>query len=895
MTDAASEATPSEPTQGTAPQSQADSQTTTGQSRPRSSSIGHALRLPSWLSTRLLGMLALFTVALLTLHLTTVIKLPFPPFTTNGAIYVDSPEVYTRERLVNDRYDQDYWLRSQLNQLNPVVSADLITQEFDDALTASAGSADAPSAVLGGGARRPGLTFEQRFSVVSGIRDMIRQQILENMLDDRHDLTGNSVYGLKFDTTIVPGTNTRRRAFVDIKLRPDNLFAGPQAQAASDSAPDSGWGPAGTAGLPEHLDTFAILNCTRTADSTNCEEPNTADWFAREQRYQRQKAYYLAWITDIMKRLNQMEDSLFESMRGCPRLDAAGTDPDRDPDPAGLAFYDELTRRTLRVVLGIPEERFTKSNNEANRIDRLVAAQPVPSDGSTPPSRARIFQSGNPVTLPDPWAKFIQIQRQPLAMSSADGCRYRVWFDVAELTEGFTAYPTSSPTSSPASSRVQHCSQKQINDLGTAGDCVRFVGRSREGDWALYVPPWDWVRRNALFSDRAPKFAPPSALLRRIQKMSGDTSPPPDQTAASAPPATPTGATGTEVEPVIVNIPSGLLNFVEHMSKLDAYSYAIFPKNDVIGVLRQGRTSVTGRTGGGMIGFARGLFESETVSVLVGYGDGRPDDSGRRAISFGWVISPVGNMRPTLKTQLALVSVPAWTDTLYLEVRTGWLDGNGTQEPSNETPFRMTVNVPPDFEAFDSIFRADAWVNRGPRIQDDAMDQRITVMAGRGTRILIPGSRLWRSASVTLGAQTADRIRVLPNMEGIIAEFRAIDLPYAAYNPQQPTGQRPGIDIDEGNPECVLDDTELAGLSARPVRLRVWTSEGAATAIRSVCVVYDPRRQIRDAMGNEPASADGGALGPLGTLTGRADGLRHIEGADAVDGGAAVPVVPLSQ
>ena len=876
----------SEPTQVKAePQSQAGSQTTADESRPSSTSIRHALQLPSWLPTRLLGLLALFTVALLALHLTTVIKLPFAPFTTHGTIYVDSPEVYTRERLVNDRYDQDFWLRSQLNQLNPVVSADLITQQSGDALTVSAGGAAAPATAIGGSERKPGLTFEQRFSVVSGIRDMIRQQILENMLDDRHDLTGNSVYGLKFDTTAVPGTNTRQRAFVDIKLRPDDLFAGPQAQAtsASDAAPDSGWGTAGTAGLPEHLETFAILNCTRTADSANCGEPSSADWFAREQRYERQKAYYLAWITDIMKRLNQMEDSLFESMHGCPRAEAAGS----DPDPAGLAFYDELTRRTLRVVLGIPEERFTRSNNEANRIDRLVNAQPAPSDDYTPPSRAQIFQSGNPITLPDPWAKFIQIQRQPLAVSSQHGCRYRVWFDVAELTERFTAHPTSS--------QVKVCTRQQISGAAPANDCVSLVGRSREGDWALYVPPWESVRRSALFSEPVPKFAPPSALLRRIQRISGDAAPPPDQTAELTTEAAPAGAIGTKADSVVVTIPSGLLNFVEHMSKLDAYSYAIFPKNDVIGVLRQGSTSVAGGTEGGVIGFARDLLESETVSVLVGYGDGRPDDSGQRAIRFGWVISPVGDMQPTLKTQLALVSVPAWTDTLYLEVLTGWLDGNGTQVPSSETPFRMKVNVPPDFEAFDSIFRADAWVNRGPRIQDDAMDQRITVMAGRSTRILIPGSRLWRSASVTLGAQTADRIRVLPNMEGIIAEFRSVDLPYAAYNPQRPTGQRPGVDTDEIDPECGLDDTELAGLSARPVRLRVWTSEGVATAIRSICVVYDPRRQIKDAMVTEPASADGGALGPAGTLTGGTDGLGHIQGADAIDGSAPVPVVPLSQ
>ena len=170
------------------------------------------------------------------------------------------------------------------------------------------------------------------------------------------------------------------------------------------------------------------------------------------------------------------------------------------------------------------------------------------------------------------------------------------------------------------------------------------------------------------------------------------------------------------------------------------------------------------------------------------------------------------------------------------------------------------------------------------------MDQRIFVKSGGRTRILIPGSRLWRSASVTLGAQLADRIRVLPNMEGIIAEFFEVDLPYAAYNPRRSNGQLPGINTDELEPNCSLDDTELSDLSARPVRLRVWTSEGVATAIRSICVVYDPRK-IKEA---ESASADGGALSPV-ALTARTDGLGLVERADAVDGGTPISVVPLSQ
>jgi hypothetical protein len=46
---------------------------------------------------------------------------------SGGSIYVGSPEVYTRERLVNDRYDQDYWLHAQLTRLDETKGADLLT------------------------------------------------------------------------------------------------------------------------------------------------------------------------------------------------------------------------------------------------------------------------------------------------------------------------------------------------------------------------------------------------------------------------------------------------------------------------------------------------------------------------------------------------------------------------------------------------------------------------------------------------------------------------------------------------------------------------------------------------------------------------------------------------
>jgi hypothetical protein len=211
-------------------------------------------------------------------------------------------------------------------------------------------------------------------------------------------------------------------------------------------------------------------------------------------------------------------------------------------------------------------------------------------------------------------------------------------------------------------------------------------------------------------------------------------------------------------------------------------------------------------------------------------------------------------MEPAQKSLLALVSVPAWTSALHLDVSVGWLDQHGDSVLDQEEGFPVDISVPPDYETFDSVFRNDPSVSRNPRIQEDEMDKDIYVRAGGSTKILIPGSRLWRSATVTLGAEIADRIRVMPNMLGIVAEFDEVDLPYAAYNPDS------GAIAEEADEDSLGLTSEkcqeINGLIGRPVRLRVWTSEGVARAGRYVCVMYD-RDQVTRAK-NKGQSPVGG-------------------------------------
>jgi hypothetical protein len=206
----------------------------------------------------------------------------------------------------------------------------------------------------------------------------------------------------------------------------------------------------------------------------------------------------------------------------------------------------------------------------------------------------------------------------------------------------------------------------------------------------------------------------------------------------------------------------------------------------------------------------------------------------------------------------------------------------------------MEIKLPPDFSAFDSIFRSQGWVTPAPQIHDEAVDEDIYVVVGEDARILIPGFRLWRSTSVTLGAQPADRIRVLPNMEGIIAEFLPVRLPSAKFKPvsadkepdeqqnassltqsngspppssaetaapQDDAAQRRARSGEEGT-ECDLGTLpneklqkllEVEGMQARPVRLRVWTSEGVALASKPVCVMYHPKRQLVERLAEREA------------------------------------------
>jgi len=230
------------------------------------------------------------------------------------------------------------------------------------------------------------------------------------------------------------------------------------------------------------------------------------------------------------------------------------------------------------------------------------------------------------------------------------------------------------------------------------------------------------------------------------------------------------------------------------------YSYAVFPRGDVEGVIndRELAAGLQAAEGGANGLGLSGLQVSREVGaepVVVNFAGGQSRSVSSGEFDFGWAIVRPGRQRPSQVSQLVLVSVPAYLDTLVLWVETGWLDrdadpigpapgpdANGGPAPADGLRHlaRMTVALPPDYEAIDTLV-VGGTRRQGPVIDDLYFaNHEPVVRACEPAELLIPGERLWRSTSVTLGGQIANKITVLPDMRGIVASFEEVEMPPGA-------------------------------------------------------------------------------------------------------------------
>jgi len=131
---------------------------------------------------------------------------------TYGVVMLSSPEIFTRERLVNDRFREAGWLSDQLKNsdqidIGPIGSISTATSTN---VSVSAGSSPSPSSPPAKASSPPAAGEKpQADSTLSNAppvsprdrlkdrvdyREQIRTLLIENQLDDRHDLNGMSLF-----------------------------------------------------------------------------------------------------------------------------------------------------------------------------------------------------------------------------------------------------------------------------------------------------------------------------------------------------------------------------------------------------------------------------------------------------------------------------------------------------------------------------------------------------------------------------------------------------------------------------------------------------------------------------------------------------------------------------
>ena len=245
--------------------------------------------------------------------------------------------------------------------------------------------------------------------------------------------------------------------------------------------------------------------------------------------------------------------------------------------------------------------------------------------------------------------------------------------------------------------------------------------------------------------------------------------------------------------------------------------------------------------------------------LVVGFGDirGTRERSQKQSSlpgthQIGWVIGPKFNLtspkdgdrlqlsfaHTAIQNSLsASVSLPAWLKEVTVKINRCWLDAEDSRHMSeieDQDNDETAMDEPIDYSCRDASFAnprvqyfnvdlpgdvtaLDSTLLKAPRkpIVTVGQPKAVEFIVNKSGALLIPGQNLWRATVVTIGPWKADRIIVLPNMEGIIAEF------------------------DKANTENWTKTKENDGAP-----IYVWTSEGVAEAGTAV-ILADAEISLR--------------------------------------------------
>jgi hypothetical protein len=796
----------------------------------------------------------------------------------DGQIIVNSPAVYTRQRLVNDRLSQSAWLQDQLlvtkdgptrfRSIDEVrgerVARALVSEMRVNQRPSSDAAAAAPAALLASDQARSaegGAAASQRtdgaqgdeapniepttadlFRAKNTYREEVRSEIMETQLDDRHDIQGNTIYRLSFDATVLPGTRTDALAVIKVGLNHGmDQLDGEYYQLYED------WLRYMQRNIANSIEAIANQLQTRTPDPRlRVELPNFIVRVICEK-------------TEIEYRSLKVTICNPEAMEPTARFskdvhEMAGREKIKIEDLPKIA--EQRITATKRRISAYTEA-YLKYRQEVRQAQvasniRIAAASQNLDPGA--------FKYGIPVV----WEECVRNSGRVDLKDPDNGAGISV-----------DCPPTDPPLEGLIGAAILYSKIDQ-REVATAEEVATLVPtlikelrdqcvEANKARCAVPNPRFEQLR--CLAADymwgNLNRFDPlvVNSTVQRFDhyfqvKLVGQ------ETGNCELLFGPKIRDGNENEDPVKRLVSGLNRAIE------VYSYSITPKNlaqristtsdtrDAIQALLSARQIANERD---MSALVQSLQQRASYSraiqshpVVVGFGiASKPTASINQSpplgskdppvTQFGWVVAPqlqAGNENERIQTDrqyplAAVISVPAWWRSVRLSIETCWVSRedihrharfegcNKGEKPAVEN---HVVRLPGAIQELSRKLGFD--VLQEPRLEGQTNPgNRLRIQVGRPADILLKGGRIWRSTEVTLGAQKADEIVVLPNMEGLVARFRCV-------HQQMPS--------------------DLAELD---VNILVWTSEGVTEPEYARLI----RQPIQKQTSADPASLDGKA------------------------------------
>jgi hypothetical protein len=892
---------------------------------------------------------------------------------TTGVIIVESPQIYTRERLVNDRFREQAWLEKQLLELE--ARAELVTSYRKDSLKVNVGvaSGDTAGAVnsvneSGAAGGRPEsledkllVSADDSFNLQRNMRATIRRALIENELDDRHDLGSNSLYQFNFGVAIIAGIRTRKLASIEMEIEPVEPLR-PLAKLISDEFAhlmETGILSASTLGevdlvkqyarwrdlykrwigfenagyereagdlnelmrsniandrtkeilepffdnlnaqalaLVRDFNSVLAVNSSETGKAAKlfdiaCTYNKTGE---KNESISRKIGRFLnrcvSSVNKILSRQEQNLDSVSKYIVDSKIIDKELLSEISEPNDKGLFIWEQYFQNLFKKLneecewqdaivtrMSGTQSYFRLTDSIESQLLNCIEKSIIRDYGSHPFGRIKRddggflsqFRGGNFETRPTVSAYFVRDGLSGVVVTSLlPGSRGVARSQYA----GIIARPAI--TAAKPTEQQPHFERHAFGIEALNSICAHVTASSGQS--------------NLFALDGADLGVASTYSLKRI-------SPAVDQDIGwnflsyliCSARANYSGSNKPELVDKRFSIPIGLFRFISHLSNTQkTFSYSVQPSGAFNLQRREANTSFKWRdvlygasqekgiaVGGDttenwiekqyrVIGFGGQLDEQASTVPPVkdgtaennkngsdgggGLGKEQPAAAAQRRAKFGWYVFPA-NQRgylvgpPVMDSAniklSALVSLPAWWDSVNIIITTGWRDpaapevADPKSDDTTSQPFR--VELPTRLEFIRNHFPNTSAIR--PSLHQLQLPN-IVLRACEPADIVLKGERLWRSTVVTIGAQKSTLIQVMPDMHGIIAHFDQI-LP---------------ANIKEGNSS---DDKK------NTVSVTVWTSEGQKTVLNTVEILLDKKVEQRIAEGGPPCVSAADAAG----------------------------------